>query len=87
MFIKYWFVYFSVPAGETVITRESVDTSKVWDTANNVYYAFEKSLQGDKQFNMEQLENMESLVQHLMLPKGMGFFNLTVHTYHTRISV
>ncbi|KAF9789112.1 hypothetical protein SFRURICE_005714 [Spodoptera frugiperda] len=59
-----------LPAGETVITRESVDTSKVWDTANNVYYAFEKSLQGDKQFNMEQLENMESLVQHLMLPKG-----------------
>ncbi|KAF9416840.1 hypothetical protein HW555_005970 [Spodoptera exigua] len=59
-----------LPAGESVIARDSVDTSKVWDTANNVYYAFEKSLQGDKQFNMEQLENMESLVQHLTLPKG-----------------
>ncbi|XP_022823141.1 acidic juvenile hormone-suppressible protein 1-like [Spodoptera litura] len=63
------FVY-DLPAGESVIARDSIDTSKVWDTANNVYYAFEKSLHGDKQFNMEQVENMESLVQHLVLPKG-----------------
>ncbi|XP_075980272.1 acidic juvenile hormone-suppressible protein 1-like [Anticarsia gemmatalis] len=62
-----------LPAGESVITRDSVDN---WNTARKeldsfqVYESVLKALTNKGQFVVDQVENMVKFPHHLVLPKG-----------------
>ncbi|KAJ8712293.1 hypothetical protein PYW07_005135 [Mythimna separata] len=60
-----------LPVGESVITRDSVDTTgNDWASAYQVYTTAENAVRGKGQLYTEQTETMDKLAQHLLLPKG-----------------
>lgn len=60
-----------VPQGESVITRDSVETTgNEWTTSYQVWDQAEKAFQGKAPFYVNQADSMHKLAQHLLLPKG-----------------